>query len=214
MLNCLSISINYSDCFEVIAKHNRIFFKEWYVGTISTDKKTIEICKENNINVVYCDDVLNKNDAIFNKGAMINKVYSHINNKEWLLHLDSDILLPHEFYFISGNTHILQKENLYGMHRWQIHSKSDAYDYIKTKIHPHSTRLYEQCGIGYFQLFHNSVLNKRKFFYTETSRNAGWTDNEFIEYFKGNVRYIEHFNCYHLGQQGINWNGRISNTLR
>lgn len=215
MIECITISINYSDCLEIIINHNKKFFHNWIIGTISSDKKTIQLCETHNINYILCDNEIKKNNAQFNKGAMINKVFNNLEKKEWVLHLDSDILLSHDFYQISGNTHIFDKANLYCLHRWQIHRKHDAVNYITNNVRPPSTRLYEECGIGYFQLFHTSAIKNRGYFYSENHTNAGWSDTEFKKYFgKNNSKFIEHYDCWHLGQQGINWNGRVSNTLR
>lgn len=217
MVECITVSVNYSDCLELVIRQNRRHLSNWVVATVSGDRNTIEICKSAGIHTVFCDDVIHKNDAVFNKGAMINKAYQTLSKKDWILHLDSDMLFPHNFHQVAGNLHVFDKNNLYGMHRWQVPNKQSAVNYIGGDSFPHGAyRMTDDCAIGFFQLFHASSLKPKDHFYSEEFKNAAHSDNEFRDRYrnKGQERFIEHFDIFHLGQVGVNWDGRKSAPIQ
>jgi len=100
-INAITVCVNYSHLF----KHclgNKRFFKRWIIVTAEDDLDTINLCKENNLEFIISKTIY---DRQFFKSGAINEAFNYLGtDKDWYLLIDSDILLPDNFFdFIEEN---------------------------------------------------------------------------------------------------------------
>ena len=98
-ITAITVCVNYAHLFKYCIS-NRKFFKRWIIVTTSEDKDTIKLCQENNLEYIICDEI---NDRTFFKSRAINRALELAGlEEEWYLFIDSDILLPDNFWdFVS-----------------------------------------------------------------------------------------------------------------
>lgn len=133
--------LNYSQYLKITLPANIKFFDKFYVITSSTDKETIEVCKELNNNKV----VIVETEAFFEKGAgfykskALNVVLDTLDRQQdlWCVILDADIIIPECFKAVELDT--LSKDNIYSYKREKGNTKFN-----------------DTFVVGYFQLFNTS----------------------------------------------------------
>jgi hypothetical protein len=219
----ICVSYNYFDSFQFMLPVNHLHFEKMYIITQQNDIRTIELCKKfNNVTVLFFD--LIKHDKPFDKYNALNyaqKIAYTEHPESWYLIIDSDIILPNNFI------DILNKENLnsdciYGAIRNNCLKTSELLD--KTAIVNNIENINFICNnIVHWTLTNPSVLDnntppsilgcfqlyKKKVFCRTNINNAGYGDYYFghdnFELFcnLGNILY------FHLGEAGVNWNGKI-----
>jgi glycosyltransferase involved in cell wall biosynthesis len=91
----VTVSVNYADFLSIILPQNIHLFKEWIIITDKKDKKTQQLCEYYGVKLIKTD-VFYEDGAKFNKWKGINEGLKKIRKKEeeWILFLDSDIVLP------------------------------------------------------------------------------------------------------------------------
>lgn len=168
-MKSLLVSVNYSDYLSCILQYNTKVFEEIVVVTIESDKKCQQLCSRyDNVTCVVTQDVmLQKNDATFNKGALLNVGMDHLKETEYVGYLcltDSDVI----FHGIENfELHRRKLESmghdckllLHGMSRYIIEHAGDFkkwveqpglhHDFIKRLSHGKERTL-----LGYAQIFH------------------------------------------------------------
>src|SRR5271165_2203072 len=92
-LEAVTVCVNYADFLTVAAKHNRGLFDRWVIVTTPDDAETREVCRRFNLETLLTEE--GRKDGDFNKGAMIERGLQHLGADGWRVHLDSDIVLPH-----------------------------------------------------------------------------------------------------------------------
>ena len=170
-LEGIIICVNYSDFLAHTLPHNRNHFDNLIVVTDTKDKKTKELCEFYNVKCIQTD-IFYENGDSFNKGAAINYGLSHLENKEWVIHLDADIYLPPLTRNILENLP-LESHKIYGADRLMCPSYEkwieflnnpqkiqEGWVYIHLDSFPIGVRLAEYNNknggyepIGYFQLW-------------------------------------------------------------
>lgn len=217
---------SYSDFLAETLPQNMHYFDRLVIVTSPHDRATQALCERLSVPCVVTD-VMFERGHHFNKGMAINMGLGHLNADGWVLHLDADIVLPHNFRRLLDHAR-LERENIYGADRlniygwdaWQKHKhshhNSHAYRYlVNAPKHELGARLlHEEFGytpIGYFQLWHGS---KR---YPIHQGNAEHTDVLFaLQWARKHRVLLPEVFVYHLdsntspGQMGENWNGRKS----
>jgi hypothetical protein len=201
----ITVSVNYSDILDIIIPENYKFFKKWYIITEETDSNTFAIINKYNypnIELVFYN--FKSNNKIFDKGGGIKYVQSkYIKNNDVVLLLDSDIILPNNFYEII-NTVPINLNTLYGAkgrHDYHTieHLSNNIIDSIDNTKHAFI--------IGYLQLY----IHTSHTLYNN-SESCAICDLEFNRYFAKKI-YIDNLYVKHLGEAGINWNGRKTYPL-
>lgn len=211
-LIAITVSTNYSDILQYCIK-NKIFMKKWYIITDENDKNTIDLINNNNelnnIEILFYN--FEQNNSIFDKGGAIklaqDKIYENYNN-EYILILDSDIILPLD---------IAEKISNLSPDEDTIFNVSDRInfltynDYLNNKIVSKISDKYDDNLnwkiAGYFQLYKN---NK---YYYENSYNC--SDCDLIFHHKFSKNELIDCNVSHIGIDSDwptgknNWNGRI-----
>jgi hypothetical protein len=91
-LDVIIISVNYNDYLLVSLSHNIKIFENITVVTSSDDLMCQKICDKFGVNCIITD-VMYENGAKFNKGKAINKGIESINDPDFILLLDADIIV-------------------------------------------------------------------------------------------------------------------------
>lgn len=200
----ITVSVDYVDILEYVYTFNQseISQLDWYIITSPDDIDTRLFCEKNRIQY-YITNLFYINGAKFNKAGAINDfILSRNTIPDWILLLDSDIILSEsirEFNKISNK----QNNCLYGCKRNLYTSMKDHQSLKHTKDN--------YPFLGYFQLFHKdnikSYLDKGQGFLTET-RNSAFYDKEFAQRF--DKKHLLSTTVDHLGEVAVNWDGRKS----
>lgn len=232
-LTCVTVSVNYSDYLEYTIK-NKSLFDEWIIITDTKDLKTKELCDKYGVKCIQTD-VFYENGALFNKYAAINEGLKLVGKDEWILFLDSDILLhPQTKRMLEVLK--LKEDCLYGMDRLNLKGIEDLQKYNETPgmlkdnwlLHSQGfelgARLVHHYGhegengrfegwrpLGFFQLAHHNYFET----YPDNSIGADANDLVFARQWPRHKRvFIPEIFCLHLETKGagkaINWYGRKS----
>ena len=153
---------------------NKELLSRWIIVTHASDLETINFCKDNNIEYILSKRIF-EHDNLFAKGKAINEALNIVNNAEYILSLDADILLPKNFNEILSN-YVNDKSYLYGCRRYDNNEKCIDQDSHNNKVMPY----------GFFQLWHTSQKNK----YSELSDNAIVDDWIFSLSFKEKTKIL------------------------
>lgn len=194
----ITVCVNFADKLSQTLDFNAQFLKKLYVVTDPEDKDTINLCSTHkNVEVLFCQDA-HKNGAKFNKSGLIKYAQVKItpnHREDWIMIIDADTILPPNFWTETINLQPQFTENsVYLMKRKIYLSNMDLSNDKYSEI---------QNGCGFFQLYYNK--NKM---YADFSETAGVCDSLFQQLFR-NQTTLNGF-CIHLGQNGLDWNGRIS----
>jgi len=227
MITALLVSVNYSDCLKVALPYNVLQFDQIIILTIESDKACQEVCsKHSNVKcLVFPDNLIKKNGRQFNKGALINKGFEYLNEigySDWLVMTDSDIVFPENFKEL-----ILSKEKdpniLYGMGRKTCNSSTDIENQIRLIDNTNT----KEAFFGFCQIFmyktnefkyeeHNVVRGDVIFLsqFSEELRKLPIPERWRQKTFKNIPNFITlPINVIHLGESGVNWTGRKSQTF-
>ena len=166
-IEAVTVSVNYSDYLSQIIS-NKEKLDTWVIVTNEDDYKCIRLCKDNKLDYILSDRFY-KNGAIFAKGRGINDGISFLTKKDWILHLDSDVLLPDNFRDIL-TLKVNDRNSLYWSRRYLQNGKE--FKFITEDG-------VEQKAIGYFQLWHSSF----RIDYPELSINGAYDDTMMSESF-------------------------------
>jgi len=169
-IDAITVCVDYSDHLKKVLS-NKKFFDSWTIVTHMSDKKTISLCKENNLTYI-CSDRIYSDGAKFAKGRAINDGLSKMNSKNWVLHIDSDTLLPDNFREYI-NAFELEMDCIYGCERIELDGRSISE--VTPEMLPISNEV-----IGFFQLWHSSFASD----YPEKSDNAAHDDFDHFKRFE------------------------------
>lgn len=202
-LIALVTSVGMEDYLAYTARRNRDVFKEYYVVTSEHDSATEAVCKTFGATTVKFAE-FHQARSVFNKSGGVRMAQEIVHQRhpgDWVTILDVDIIVDER---LSGvNLDSLDKKNLYGMMRFDVHKYED-YKCGKFKRHPGTAR-----GkiIGYFQMY----FDKSKY-YGKESRNACGCDVSFASMFKENL-FLDDLKAIHVGRAASHWNGRSRERL-
>lgn len=141
-VECVMVSVNYSDYLAWSLPLNKLTFDKLVVVTSDEDWHTQNLCRHYNIECIKTN--LFK-DGKFPKSDAINIGLSKLSRKEWLVHMDSDIILPprtREMFSIAKLNH----DNIYSILRMNCPSYEE---WIKFFIKPnfiHEKEIYVHLG--------------------------------------------------------------------
>jgi hypothetical protein len=238
-LQCVTVSVNYSDFLYYVLEENKNLFDRWVIVTNTKDIATKELCDKYKKNNVVCiqTDSFYTDGAKFNKYAGINDGLKLIDDDAWVLFLDSDIILHNQTRRVLENLN-LNKEFIYGIDRVNCKGKDNWDKYsanrnminnnwlltIDNSIFEFGARLIHLYGheggdgsfagwnpIGYFQLAHRSAFVS----YPQNSSGADHCDMVFSRLWTRDKRILIpelmaiHIESYFV-VHGVNWYGRLS----
>ena len=199
-IEAVTVSINYSDYLEKCIERNSALVDRWVIVTDEKDLKTIELCRHfQNIDLVFTK-VGYQPGEFFPKSRMVNEGFARLYGFDWILHIDSDILLHQDTRTVLDNAH-LEKECMYGTeYRWLLNDNGE-------RVGTHGSEFIR--NIGFFQLFHAQFLKP----YPENSMDAGMDDMEFnANWPKANRRKLVGIDPEHFGPKTTYWKGRVLDT--
>ena len=224
-LEAVIVCYNYADFLAHTLPLNMTYFDRVVVVTHPDDQDTINLCNQYSVDCVQTTEFHNNGDK-FNKGRAINIGISHLKNDGWIMQLDADIVLPHNFRnrLIEAQ---LDSNNIYGADRLNVGSYENwmANKHKLVPAHRHNylvdpvndftmgaRLLHREHGyvpIGYFELFHSKHHRK----YPIVCGGAEHSDVVFaIQWPRENRVLLPSFFTVHLesadSKHGQNWLGR------
>ena len=197
-LDVIIVSVDYSDLLILTLMSNVRIFDNITVITSKSDEECMKICEALGVSC-YSTDCMYDDGASFNKAKAINFGISKLKNPEFVLLLDSDIIVREKI-----DTRILQSDFFYYCDRYMIEDYDSYRRYAYGNIAIDSFPRESHEGLGYFQLFNYSKRNV----FPESSSDAAWSDIHFRNKFLKRERLESA--VIHLGKDKKNWNGRVT----
>lgn len=111
-------------------KYNIGLFDSWTIVTTPDDEETREICRKANLKTLLSDDGTRFGKP-FSKGRLIERGLKHLPADGWRLHIDADMVLPHDFRHKLQSSE-LQEDTIYGIDRLMIRSWQEWQALLKT----------------------------------------------------------------------------------
>ncbi len=124
------VSVDYGDFLRETLPQNLPHFDNLVVVSSPTDKLTQQVCRKWNVKCLLTEIHTKDPESDFNKSRAINHGLNHLTRKDWLLHLDADIVLPPTFKRLLENAE-LQPDCVYGIDRVNCPSYADWKKYQK-----------------------------------------------------------------------------------
>lgn len=196
----VQVCVNYADKLRIALPVNAAMLEHIYVVTTEADTTTHDICAQHPNVTCLLSDKLHLRNAKFNKSALVRQgqeVAHAAYPSHWIMLLDADIVLPHEFQEVAREQMgTWDKEAMYGTYRMDYKTKTDYEN--KTNGKP-----YRFDKAGYVQIYYT-----KNRYYPEFSKNCSECDLVFGRYFP-KYSYIP-VTSSHLGVDFVNWDGRVS----
>lgn len=176
-IEAVTVCVDYSDFLAWAALWNKRHFDDWVVVTSTADTKTQKICDYHHIRCVQTDAFYD-GDRAFNKGAGINAGLAALKCRDWVMHLDGDILLPPRTRDLIERAS-LDPQAIYGIDRMMCRSYEDWTRFVSDPEVQHTDECYVTANafplgsrvaqtsetgyvpIGYAQLWHPGVTGRR-----------------------------------------------------
>lgn len=238
IIEAVIISVNYADLLSHTLSENIQQLDDVVVVTDPKDKETQNVCRKYSVQCVQTHVFYEEGDK-FNKARAINLGLSYLKKREWLLHIDADILLCRDLKKMLERAK-LNPQNIYGCDRINVYGY-DSYEKLKPLLGNHyngnwfsdpgfchqkketegidmrmgARVLHEEHGwvpIGFFQLWHQSQGKK----YNHKLGSAAGSDCLFpTQWPRENRILIPDIHVFHLDPEtehgiGTNWSGRKS----
>jgi len=221
VLGCVIVCAGYSDMLAWTLPLNKRHFDRMVVVTSYEDAQTRQLC--NMLGVISHPvgmEVIHKNGAAFNKGAMINAgiEWGGMAACDTIILTDADCILPDDLRETLESRHY-DKDVLYFAGRFNI-PEDRREEWLATYTNDRSNKddvaFLHSDPVGYFQMFRTeSNCLTMPTIYSETFHNAGGSDFEFAHSrFKASHVCLE-IPVLHIphGPLAGNWAGRTSKTL-
>ena len=205
-LSVIIVSVNYNDYLLVSLSNNIKYFEDITVVTSSDDLVCQKICDIFGVKCIITDRIY-EDGASFNKGKAINDGIKSIDNPDWILLIDADIVLTKK---IDINDDV---DVLYTSDRYICKDYNTYKDWQDGKIEIDKVGKYEtNRGLGFFHLFNinSSDINKELPF-PESSNDASWSDLHFRDKFTKKSKIDK--SVIHLGPTYKNWKGRKTDAF-
>jgi hypothetical protein len=233
-IEAVTVSVGYGDFLRETLPANLPALDDLVVVTSPADEETRGICKELSVRHILSDE--HRRDGPFNKARLIQRGFDQIEAKDWILHLDADIVLPRAFRRQLELAH-LDERCIYGADRCHVQGfeawskikqaggwSNHRYESVQKFAHDswvgdrHVPTQHGYCPIGYFQLFHGSAMIDCGFHlrqYPLRHGDAARTDVQFALQWDRRLRQLlPEVVVLHLDSgaapQGANWEGRTT----
>ena len=198
----ITVSVNYADILEQMIEQNSKFLYKWFIVTSEEDTKTRELILKSakpNIEILFFGDFW-KDGSRFNKGGALEYAQNHIEQNYGdanILILDSDIYLPDTF--MESLPERIENEVLYGVsERLDFWTLDDFMKNRNPRRYSHDREF-----VGFFHLYKQNNYYRYKW-----SFNSSECDNDFRDRFRNRV--MLNISVKHLGEEKVNWDGRVS----
>lgn len=196
-LDVILVSVDYNDYLDKSLYHNTKIFKNITIITHPDDAQCVNICNKYGVNYLLSDDI-SKNKTI-NKSLGLNKILESLENPDWVLIIDADIIINKEI-----DINHLNKEYLYTSGRYICDDMKNYTKWVSGEVNiSHIGKLEADRGIGFFQLF-NYRMKKR---YPDSNygrySESTWSDIIFKQGFE--KRKTLELDVIHLGKPYQKW---------
>lgn len=234
-IEAITVCVGYADFLEQIIPHNLPHFDRWIVVTSANDENTRKVCRKYSIDCLTSEEHLRGNSD-FCKGRMIEIGLRMLSDDSWILHLDSDIVLPCDFKQVLQEADLNEtciygcdRLNIVGWDNWQKVKNSGLWcrknPWMLEMERPYTTvgarvanYKHGYTPIGYFQLWHchdshwNGFPSKR---YPHNHGSAARTDVQHsLQWDRCKRVLIPELLVWHLesekSKMGANWKGRTT----
>lgn len=232
-IEAITVSIGCGDILAHTVRENQHLLDDLVVVTSPDDDETREVCRRYSVRHVLTDDHLR--GGPFNKARLIQRGFDQIGSKDWVLHLDADIVLPRRFRDFVEWAHP-KEECIYGADRQNVVGY-DAWMRLKESVggwdnhafenghwfHPilktgsrWVSKLHGYVPIGAFQFFHGTAMIQNGYHvrhYPYHHGDAARTDIQFALQWDRRQRLVLpevivlHLESEHAAM-GTNWCGR------
>jgi hypothetical protein len=204
-LTAITVSVNYRDLLALILA-NRRFFDEWIIVTSPGDLETQELCEKEGLRCLVTDVFYRGGDS-FNKARGLNLALWEVTEGNWVVSLDSDLLLP-EGFREQLDAEELEMDCLYGLKGRCLCRDPETLELLKVS-EPWDALAVDELPwvLGYFQLFHPDNRFARRFD-EMVSKNASAYDDQFAKDFGPKNWQFLPMTGVHLGEIDVNWEGR------
>ena len=231
----VTICVGYADFLEQTLRENLPLVDNIVVVTSPDDEETRTVCRRYNVHHVLSED--HQRGGPFNKARLINRGFDQVGGRDWILHLDADIVLPRQFRRLLEWAHLderciygADRQRIIGWEEWQafkrnpgrwdnhthemghwFHPKYPMMSRLISSIHGYTP-------IGAFQLFHGTEMLKHNYHvrhYPIDHSDAARTDMQFSLQWDRNRRVLlPEVVLLHLESAaaglGANWSGRTT----
>lgn len=228
-IEAVTTCVQYADFLAHTLPLNLIHFDRLIVVTAPWDEKTRKVCDTYGIEYVETNRFM-ENHGEFRKGHGINEGLKRLDKKAWIVHFDSDIILPTHFRESIARAD-LDSSMVYGIDRAEFKSYADWQRFMGEPEPPiagngvliHTSNTGKHIGtrvqfpnnggwipIGFFQMWH---ADSKVLTYPEGHTSAGREDSLFgLQWPRRKRALIPEVIGYHLESEdaamAVNWNGR------
>jgi hypothetical protein len=205
-LDVIIVSVNYNDYLSLTLEENVKVFNNITVVTSKDDIECQNICKKFGVNCIISKDILK--DGLINKSIGLNKGIKSLNNPDWILVLDADIVVKDKI-----NIEGLNKNTLYTNSRWIIDTIDDYNLFKIGEKELTDFRFEKDKGIGFFQLFNYEFKNKYPDSNWGRYSESTWSDVVFKRGFNEIISLD--LEVIHVGKPYQKWNevNNLPNTI-
>jgi hypothetical protein len=172
-LEAVTVCVGFGDFLAVTAEANINLFDRWVIVTTKGDSETREVCRRFSLPTLLTEEFY-RDGAEFNKGRGIAMALDQIEGADWIMQLDSDIILPPDLRNWLDRAH-LDPLCLYGCDRvmvksWEDWQKLRGSGYLQHDYHCRYnfpagydigtrwvTPMHGWVPIGFAQLWHGSA---------------------------------------------------------
>ncbi len=233
-IEAITVCVGYGDFLKETARVNRSLVDDLVVVTSPDDHETRGACKEMSIRHVLTEE--HRRGGPFNKARLIQRALDQIGAKDWILHLDADVVLPRGFRQYLDWAHLDERViygadrcNVVGWDAWRKIREDGGWDNHRygcvqrflAGAHVggrHVPYLHGYVPIGFFQLWHGSAMIDRGFHqrrYPLDHGDAARTDVQFaLQWDRRHRQLLPEVIVLHLesepAAQGANWKGRTT----
>lgn len=234
-IEAVTICVGYGDFLAATLPENLPLLDDLVVVTSPDDDETRTVCRRHNVHHVLSED--HRRGGPFNKARLINRAFDQIGGRDWILHLDADIVLPRQFRRLLDWSHLderciygADRQRIVGWEEWKAFKRSvDRWDNHTHEMghwfhpkYPMMSRLVSSMHgytpIGAFQLFHGTALIDRNYHvrrYPTEHGDAARTDMQFsLQWDRRHRVLLPEVVLLHLESAaaglGANWKGRTT----
>jgi hypothetical protein len=233
-LEAVTVCVGFGDFLAVTAPANINLFDRWVIVTTPGDSETREVCRKLSLPTLLTEEFY-RDGAEFNKGRGIAMGLDQIEGADWIMQLDSDIVLPPDLRNWLDRAH-LDPSCCYGCDRvmvksWQDWQKLRETGYLQHDYHCRcnfpagyevGTRwvspTHSWVPIGFVQLWHGSAATLHGFHqkaYPDWHNSASRADVQFgLQWDRRKRALLPEVIAIHLesGPAGLgaNWKGRTT----
>jgi hypothetical protein len=202
----ITTSVAYDDFLAITLPRNVKHFKQIIVVTTPTDRRTQRVVSNTPKAICFLTREFHRDGARLNKGAAIEAALQRAD-RGWVALFDADVILPDGDLWKD-----LQGGCIYGAHRHMLYDVSRFHDKLDWSDIP--IRLRDVCCNGYLQVFHTAdpALGTPPW-YPIHRKTADHVDWDFFRKWPEEKRIWLPWNVLHLGENGRNWNGRVTKRI-